>query len=181
MVTREREKMQKQKITAKINAMKKTTKINEDGSAEQQHHAALVEQIFHNLKDIREASDEEELEEVAASVLLALTDIQVRDYLLGLMTTENKNKSWELCTWLTEITPAKYMNAPASMLGLLYYEDNDKFTAQKWLGKTKGYSLAALLNRVIESDWPAGSFEAMRKELHPKVKAGIFGGTDDNN
>ena len=43
------------------------------------------------------------------------------------------------------------------------------------------YSLAMLLNRVFQTNWPAGAFNKMREELHPKVTAGIFGGETDDN
>jgi len=32
---------------------------------------------------------------------------------------------------------------------------------------------------VFQTNWPVGAFNDMRMELHPRVKAGIFGESND--
>ena len=138
--------------------------------------ARLVEQYF-------ASSSTEQDAEVVVNVLYYLTDIQVRDYALGLM---HKDKSDILIPALTNLmehapTNTIYMNAPASILASLYYElDNNEEALLTLSNAQHNYPLATLLRRVFGSGWPAAAFAAMRAELHPKVTAGIFEG-DDND
>jgi len=133
--------------------------------------ARLVEQYF-------ASSSTEQDAEVVVNVLYYLTDIQVRDYALGLM---NKDKADTLIPALANLiehapTDTEYINAPASILAGLYYEVGNTTDAFLTLSNAQhNYSLAILLNRVFKSGWEPASFAAMRAELHPKVVAGIFG------
>jgi hypothetical protein len=138
--------------------------------------ARLVEQYF-------ASSSTEQDAEVVVNVLYYLTDIQVRDYALGLMDKDKADTLIPALTYLMEHAPTDtiYMNAPASMLATLYYELDNKEEALLTLSNAEhNYPLANLLYRVFGSGWPAAAFAAMRAELHPKVTAGIFEG-DDND
>ena len=137
--------------------------------------ARLVEQYF-------ASSSTEQGDEVVVNVLYYLTDIQVRDYALGLMDTTKSDTLIPALTHLIELAPTdtEYMNAPASLLAQVQYEMGNTADALLTLSNAQhNYSLALLLRRVFTSGWEPASFAAMRKELHPKVTAGIFGG--DNN
>jgi hypothetical protein len=137
--------------------------------------ARLVEQYF-------ASSSTEQDDEVIVNVLYYLTDIQVRDYALGLMDKDKSDTLIPALAYLMEHAPTDtiYMNAPASMLATLYYELDNKEEALLTLSNAQhNYPLASLLHRVFGSGWPAAAFAAMRAELHPKVTAGIFEG--DNN
>ena len=138
--------------------------------------ARLVEQYF-------ASSSTEQGDEVVVNVLYYLTDIQVRDYALGLMDTTKSDTLIPALAHLIELAPTdtEYMNAPASLLAQVQYEMGNTADALLTLSNAQhNYSLALLLRRVFTSGWEPASFAAMRKELHPKVTAGIFEG-DDND
>jgi hypothetical protein len=173
-------------IKKRIEQIEKLSSQNEHGqfelgTSEQQHAAKLVEDFYTNF-DLSKETSEDELSITTAAVILALKDIQVRDYALGMYDpTEDKAR---LCfEFLTKHAPSKYIAAPTTLLALTYYEKHEDGKANELLAPAlaQGYSLATLLNRVFQTNWPAGAFNNMRKELHPQVTAKIFGGTDDSS
>jgi hypothetical protein len=85
--------------------------------------------------------------------------------------------------FLTKHAPAKYIAAPTTLLALTYYEKHQDGKADEALkpALAQGYSLATLLSRVFQTNWPVGAFNSMRLELHPRVTAGIFGESDDSS
>jgi hypothetical protein len=116
-----------------------------------------------------------------AQMLYYLTDIQVRDYGLGII-GEYPNVEAAL-SYLTDKAPTdtEYINAPASLLAVLHYEQGKTADAVLMLtNASEKYSLAQLLMRVFRSGWTPSSFADMRKELHPKVTASIFGGNSND-
>lgn len=116
-----------------------------------------------------------------ADVLHYLTDIQVRDYALGIIDKYNVTRTKEALLYLVDKAPtdSAYINAPATLLAQLYYEEGNKADAFLMLiNAQKNYSLALLLDRVFRANWNPEAFKRMRTELHPKVVAGIYG--EDN-
>jgi hypothetical protein len=143
---------------------------NEDKTA-QRVGARLVEEFFASESD-------KQSDEVVVNVLYYLTDIQVRDYALGLLDPSTPDKFRPALSVLLEAAPTdtEYINAPACLLAALEYEQDNKEDAFIMLSNAnENYSLATLLTRVFEAGWPAEAFGNMRNELHPKVVAGIFG------
>ena len=178
--------MNKEKITTKIDAIKETTVADDKGQfelghSEQRHAAEAVELFIKNFDIIK--NDEELLTEATAGVLLALRDIQVRDYAMGLLVPEDTDKTIPVLQWLNDAATSDTVAAPATLLALTYYQKSDVDKAFELLniGKGQGYSLANLLGRVFSSGWPVAAFHAMQMELHPQVTAGIFGESDDNS
>ena len=176
--------MNKTIIKTRIEQIKKLSSQDEHGqfeigTPEQQSAVKLVEDFYTNF-DLSKETSEDELSITTAAVILALKDIQVRDYALGMYDpAEEKAK---LCfEFLTKHAPSKYIAAPTTLLALTYYEKHEDGKANEALAQAlaQGYSLATLLNRVFQTNWPVGAFNDMRLELHPRVKAGIFGGTND--
>jgi hypothetical protein len=113
-----------------------------------------------------------------AKLLFYLTDIQVRDYTLGLLDPSRPDSFRPALSLLLDaaLTDTDYINAPACLLAALEYEQNNKEDALIMLSNaSEKYSLAMLLARVFAADWPAIAFGNMRDELHPKVAASIFG------
>ncbi len=113
-----------------------------------------------------------------AQLLFYLTDIQVRDYALGLLDPSTPDKFRPALSFLLNAAPtdSNYINAPACLLAALEYEQDNKEAALLTLSNASGeYSLCMLLTRVFAAGWPAEAFGQMRDELHPKVTAGIFG------
>jgi hypothetical protein len=133
--------------------------------------AKLVSEFF-----LSEADKQNE--ETIANVLYYLTDIQVRDYALGLLDPSQPDSFRPALSVLLEAAPTDtaYINAPACLLAALEYEQDNKEDAMITLSNaSENYSLAMLLQRVFAAGWPKEAFGNMRAELHPKVVAGIFG------
>ena len=117
--------------------------------------------------------------DLIARVIGRLSDIQVRDFALGSHTEEDIDTFFLMWRQLMRMAPAGYVAPIASLLAALAYESGDGALAHRALDRAladaNGYSLALLLRRVFTAGWPPESFAAMRRELHPKVCAGIFG------
>ena len=142
---------------------------NEDRVA-QRVGARLVEEFF--------ASPTNQSDEVLVNVLYYLTDIQVRDYALGLLDPSNADKLRTALSILLDAAPTDtaYINAPACLLAAVEYEQGNTEDALIMLSNADvNYSLSNLFTRVFNAGWPTTSFATMRAELHPKVVAGIFG------
>ena len=120
----------------------------------------------------------EPTDELTAKLLHYLTDIQVRDYALGLITMYDTKHTLDALNFLLDKAPTDtaFINAPACLLAALLYDRGDSASALITLTNVSGYySLGILLKKVFGAGWGAGSFTAMTQDLHPKVKAGIFG------
>lgn len=146
------------------------TLVNNEDKAVQRVGARLVEEFF--------ASPTKQSDEVVVNVLYYLTDIQVRDYALGLLDPATPDKFRPALSLLLEAAPTDtdYINAPACLSAALEYEQDNKEDAFLMLSNASAnYSLAMLLTRVFTAGWPGSAFGNMRSELHPKVTAGIFG------
>ena len=168
--------MNKTETKAKIDALLPTTGQDEFGQYEigsqgQRKAATLVEYAY-NADTISD--------DMIPHVLLALKDIQIRDYAMGLINPRD-DKGLSFFKLLTKHAPRNYNAAPTTLLALVHYEKHEDGKANELLAPAlaQGYSLATLLNRVFQTNWPVGAFNSMRMELHPRVKAGIFGGTDE--
>ncbi len=145
------------------------TLVDNEDKLIQQRGAALVN-LFFILFDTEPDTNK------AAEVLYYLTDIQVRDYALGIM--PNHENAQEVLAYLLENAPTDtiYINAPATLLAQYYYEQGN--TADAFLTLTNAqpdYSLALLLDRVFRSGWNPKEFDKMRQALHPQVVKNIFG------
>lgn len=149
----------------------KTLESNEDNSI-QRTGAELVDKFFSTF--IAEDTDEV----TTTRVLYYLTDIQVRDFALGILGKYGEERTLAALNHLLNnaVTDTPYINAPAALLAQYEYELGR--TGDAFLTLTNAqpsYSLARLLSRVFQVNWDPKSFGRMREELHPKVVAGIFG------
>ena len=170
--------MNKTEIKSKIDELLPTTGQDEHGQYEvgsdgQRKAATLVESAY--FADT--VSDD-----MIPHLLLALKDIQVRDYALGLINPK-EDRATSFFQFLTKHAPVKYSAAPTTLLALTYYEKHQDGKANELLkpALAQGYSLAVLLNRVFQTNWPVDAFNTMRMQLHPAVTANIFGGPDDSS
>jgi len=116
--------------------------------------------------------------DLVAQVIGRLSDIQVRDYALGIHNAENIEAYWSMWKELLCIAPVGYVAPIASIFAAVAYESGQGALAHKALDRAlidnPGYSLALLLRRVFSAGWPAAAFIQMREQLHPKVKTAIF-------
>jgi hypothetical protein len=145
----------------------KTLEENQDTSI-QRTGAELVDKFFSTF--IAEDTDEV----TTTRVLYYLTDIQVRDFAIGIGEEQTLAALNHLLN--NAVTDTPYINAPAALLAQYEYELGR--TGDAFLTLTNAqpsYSLAKLLSRVFQVGWDPKSFARMREELHPKVVAGIFG------
>ena len=116
-----------------------------------------------------------------SSVTNSLRDIQVRDFALGL-TFENNSIELVLSFFDYLLLSAKEIETVSinAIRASYLYRLGDTVKAYEALNNATeinpDYSLTMLLRRVFGSGWPAGAFEAMTMQLHPKVVAGIEGG-----
>jgi len=117
-------------------------------------------------------------DETIINVLYYLTDIQVRDYAMGLLSVDNAEQTIKALNVLLDKAPTDsvYISAPAVLLASIYYEIGNKEEAYLVLDNARPwYAMKSLLNRVFNAGWPQEAFSAMRRNLHPKVVEGIFG------
>jgi len=149
------------------------TLVDNEETAVQRVGARLIDEFFSSF-----VSGNADME-TTANVLYYLTDIQVRDYALGILDKYGRVEA--ALKHLLESAPTDtiYINAPAALLAQLYYEQGA--TANAFLTLTNAqpdYSLALILDRVFRAKFSPSGFARMREELHPKVVASIFG--EDN-
>ena len=116
--------------------------------------------------------------DLVAQVIGRLSDIQVRDYALGIHCADTIDAYWTMWKELLRIAPVGYVAPIASIFAAVAYESGQGALAHKALDRAlidnPGYSLALLLRRVFSAGWPATTFIQMREQLHPKVKSAIF-------
>jgi len=114
-----------------------------------------------------------------ALVLVRLLDLQVRDYAMGMTTTETSDQLWDMWRWLMRTAPVGYVAPVAVIFATMSYERGDGALAQRALDRamvdSPGYQMAKLLRRTFAAGWPPSAFTQMRADLHPKICAAIFG------
>jgi hypothetical protein len=144
---------------------------NQKDKAIQRVGAKLVEEYF-------ASSATEQSDEVIVNVLYYLTDIQVRDFAMGILDKYDTNKTLDALNYLLDKAPTdtEFINAPACLLATFLYERGDSASALITLTNARSfYSLAILLRQVMQKGLPPTMFGDMRKQLHHQVVAGIFG------
>lgn len=157
-----------QKITDRLEEL--GTLVDNEDNAIQRDGADLITEFF-NAPHVVSM-------ETTALVLHYLTDIQVRDFALGLLDPAKAEQQVSMLEYLVEQAPtdSEFINAPACLLAQFLYEQGDTANAVLMLINAQtDYSLALLLMRVFRSGWEPKSFAKMREELHPQLVAGIYG------
>lgn len=146
-----------------------------EGSSEHQHAAKYVEEFLVSYENAKGRTDEPEYTAFCAAAINALRDIQVRDYVMGIINASNVKTINSALSNLASVVPDEYSAPVDTLLALTYYELDDTEAALTILNGVKDYSLASLLTRVFQAGWPKEAFQQMRYELHPKVVSVIFG------
>lgn len=115
---------------------------------------------------------------LVARMIGRMSDVQVRDYALGVHSEENYDLFFMMWRELLRLAPRGFVAPVACIVAAMAYENGDGALAQKALDRAldddNQYPLAQLLRRVFSAGWPPESFAQMRAELHPKVIATIF-------
>jgi hypothetical protein len=130
-------------------------------------------------------SDDEVDSDTIDLVVGSLIDLQVRDYAIGITSEDNRDKLINLWQQLAIIAPSGSIAPLANLCAIANYEAGNKHTASEWLDTADkdnpNYSLTNLIRRVIASVDSPEIFAVMRKQLHAKVIAGIYGDDYENN
>ena len=137
----------------------------------QRKGASLVDGFFMSFSG--EADDE-----TVTDVLHYLTDIQVRDYALGILPKYDLKRTMSALQYLLDKAPTDtaFISAPASLLATYLFEQGDTASALVTLSNAQQhYSYAMLLRHVIQAGWASSSFAALRESTHDNVVNGIFG------
>ena len=146
------------------------TLVDNEDKLIQRKGASLVDGFFMSFT----ASDVDET--TTTDVLYYLTDIQVRDFGLGILDKYNNTEA--ALKYLIDKAPTDtiYISAPSALLAQLYYEQGNTADAFLTLSNAQeNYSLRLLLDRVFKAGWDPKGFARMREELHPHVLKNIFG------
>ena len=114
-----------------------------------------------------------------AVILAVNSDLQVRDWLMGLPKSWTLEEGIKLMQYLCIHAPSEDLVPFVTIQSLFYYELGDVEKATMLLNyalRLDGeYALAQLLRRVFLAGWPAESFQKMRDELHSKVVESCYG------
>ena len=120
-------------------------------------------------------------EMLVARVIGRMSDVQVRDYAMGVHQEDTYDLYFAMWRELLRLAPVGLVAPIACIVAAMAYENGDGALAQRALDRAiaddPSYPLAALLRRVFNAGWPPQSFAQMRAELHPKVIATIFDST----
>jgi len=182
-----KETRRKQMTAVTVEQIKRIAKGNKQaedgsfsqGSKEHQHAAKYMEVFLTSFDSAKGRTNEPEYLEFCAAAVNALRDIQVRDYVMGIMNADNVKTMFCALNNLASVTPEEYSAPVDTLLALTYYELDDKDTALEILDGVKEYSLATLLTRVFQAGWPKAAFQNMCEELHTKVVETIFGDEEE--
>jgi hypothetical protein len=118
---------------------------------------------------------------LVALVLTRLKDLQVRDFALGSVSTENIELYFNAWHWLLRHAPQGYVAPVANLLAAVAYEKGDGGVAHRALDRAvkddPEYAMTGLLRQVFSSGWSPSTFAVMRQELHPRICDAIFSGS----
>ncbi len=148
--------------------------LDENGKEEQlvEQRKRLTDAIYLHI-DSGAAPDDDHIAEVTAAMN---KDIQLRDFVLGLPSERPIAAVNTYLAYFMDVVPGEFIAPVASVLAANLYSIEDESAREvlsQALENNPTYSLANLLRRVFNSNWPADAFKAMTEELHPKVKAGM--------
>ncbi len=148
--------------------------LDENGKEEQlvEQRKRLTDAIYLQI-DSGTTPDDDHIAEVTAAMN---KDIQLRDFVLGLPSERPIAAVNTYLAYFMDVVPGEFIAPVASVLAANLYSIEDESAREvlsQALENNPTYSLANLLRRVFNSNWPADAFKAMTEELHPKVKAGM--------
>jgi Domain of unknown function (DUF4192) len=105
------------------------------------------------------------------------TDVQLRDYVMGLVDDHNLINATKVVEAMVYELPEGNRRSLYCVLSSYAYEAGDKNRAiahlTSALDEDPEYSLAKLLERVYKAEWPFNAFAEMRGQCHPKVVDGL--------
>ena len=122
-------------------------------------------------------------EKLEAVILAVNSDLQVRDWLMGLPNRWSLEEGIKLMQYLCVHAPAEDLVPFVTLQALYYYELGNTEKTTMLLNYAvrldNDYSLAQLLMRVFTAGWPASQFKVMRDNIHPKIVEACYGPEGD--
>lgn len=114
-----------------------------------------------------------------AEVAIATNDnLQIRDFLMGVQLETSIDYVGEYISLLGNVIEKEKAIPLATIFCGYLYQTEQKEYALKFLDNVleikPDYSLATLLKRVFESEWPPSELRKMAEMLHSKVVDGIY-------
>ncbi len=104
-------------------------------------------------------------------------EIQIRDYLLGIPATFPMDTCKAFLSYIADSVDGAERYSLQTILSCYFFETEDMELSALFLASAldikSDYSLALLIKRVIEAQWPSSAFVQMRSELHEKVIEGL--------
>ncbi len=146
------------------------------------------------VEDIRIAIDEladgviPSAQHIAEVAIATNENVQIRDFLMGVRLEKDINFVGEYISLLGNVVVKEKAIPLATIFCGYLYEAEEKEYASEFLNTiletNPDYSLAKLLRRVFDAEWPASEFRKMAEHLHPKVIDTIYeidnGDSNDN-
>jgi hypothetical protein len=118
-------------------------------------------------------------EKLEAVILAVNSDLQVRDWLMGLPNRWSLEEGVKLMQYLCVHAPAEDLVPFVTLQAIYYYELGDTERSTSLLNYAlrldENYSLAQLLLRVFRMAWPVEHFVTMRDQLDPKIVEECYG------
>jgi tetratricopeptide (TPR) repeat protein len=118
-------------------------------------------------------------EKLAAVILAVNSDLQVRDWLIGLPNRWSHDEGIKLMQYLCVHAPSEDLVPFVTLQALYYYESGNVEKAISLIDYAlrldKNYALANLFKRVMNISLPITDFQAMRNELDHKVIEACYG------
>ena len=118
-------------------------------------------------------------EKLEAVILAVNSDLQVRDWLMGLPNRWSLDEGIKFMQYMCVHSPTEDLVPFVTLQALYYYElgNTEKTTSllNYALRLNKNYELAKLLLRVLNAGWPADQFATMRNELDPQILENCYG------
>jgi hypothetical protein len=122
-------------------------------------------------------------EKLEAVILAVNSDVQVRDWLMGLPNRWSLDEGIKLMQYLCVHAPTEDIVPFVTLQALYYYEQNNTEKSISLLNYAlrldKNYSLAQLLQRVFQSGWGPEQFGEMRNQIDPTVIENCYGPEGD--
>lgn len=126
--------------------------------------------INNSILDFQDGLSQETITKIIFSIN---NEIQIRDYLLGIPDTYSMPTCKAFLEYLANSVDGAERYSLFTILSAYYYETEEIekaiFALAVALDTKSDYSLAKLVERVIQANWPSQAFKSMREELHPRV------------
>ena len=142
------------------------------------------------VEDIRVAIDEladgiiPSAQHIAEVAIATNENLQIRDFLMGLRLEKDTDYIGTYLSVIGNVITKDKCIPIATVFTTYLYEAEEKEYAKEFLGKVleknPDYSLAKLLMRVYDAQWPASEMREMAVKLHASILENIYEVNNDN-